>query len=142
MTWWLWCVLGLLLLIAELSTPGGFYLMFFGFSAIAVGALSFLDVAGPIWLQVLLFSVFSIVLIATFRNRLAARLGRESTAEVDALVGERASAMESIAAGSTGLVQMRGTAWRARNAGATSIQSGEECEVERVDGLMLMVKGR
>ena len=30
MTWWLWILLGLVLLGLELSTPGGFFIAFFG----------------------------------------------------------------------------------------------------------------
>ena len=37
--WWLWIVLGVVLLAAEILTPGGFYIFFFGASAICVGVL-------------------------------------------------------------------------------------------------------
>ena len=30
MEWWIWVVLGLALLLGEILTPGGFYLLFFG----------------------------------------------------------------------------------------------------------------
>ena len=39
MTWWLWEVLGLALAAIELATPGGFFVIFFGISAIVIGAL-------------------------------------------------------------------------------------------------------
>jgi regulator of protease activity HflC (stomatin/prohibitin superfamily) len=34
MGWWIWIVLGLVLLLGELVTPGGFYILFFGVGAI------------------------------------------------------------------------------------------------------------
>jgi membrane protein implicated in regulation of membrane protease activity len=37
MDWWIWVVLGLVLLIGEIVTPGGFYLLFFGIGAVVVG---------------------------------------------------------------------------------------------------------
>ena len=39
MDWWLWILLGLLLFLAELTTPGGFYILFFGIGAVIVGIL-------------------------------------------------------------------------------------------------------
>lgn len=30
MLWWTWIILGLVLLVAEMLPPGGFYLLFFG----------------------------------------------------------------------------------------------------------------
>ncbi len=34
MDWWIWIVLGLMLVLGELVTPGGFYILFFGIAAI------------------------------------------------------------------------------------------------------------
>ena len=44
MVWWSWMVLGLALLGAEMTTPGGFYILFFGLSALLVGTLAGLEV--------------------------------------------------------------------------------------------------
>ena len=33
MIWWLWVLLGILLLAIELLTPGGFYVIFFGIAS-------------------------------------------------------------------------------------------------------------
>src|SRR4029078_2204269 len=38
--WWQWLLFGLVLMVAELATPGGFYLLFFGVAAVIVGLLS------------------------------------------------------------------------------------------------------
>ena len=51
---------GLLLVVAEMATAGGFYIIFFGIGAIVVGVLASFDLAGPIWMQLLLFSVISV----------------------------------------------------------------------------------
>ena len=39
-TWWIWISAGVLFLLAEAITPGGFYLIFIGLSALLVGALT------------------------------------------------------------------------------------------------------
>lgn len=142
MTWWIWCLLGFVLLLAELATPGGFYLLFFGIGALAVAALDFFGMAGPDWLQWLLFSVISIALLAAFRNRLLSRFATGTKDEIDNLVGERASAQEYIEAGATGRVELRGATWRARNSGDAAIPNGQECQVVQVDGLVLIVRNR
>jgi membrane protein implicated in regulation of membrane protease activity len=103
--------------------------------------LRFAEVSGPAWMQWVLFSIASIAMTALFRRRFVERLNRTpSISDLDTLVGGRANAVEKIDAGSMGRVEMRGTAWQARNVGAESITAGEECRVEKVDGLVLAVR--
>jgi membrane protein implicated in regulation of membrane protease activity len=70
MEWWLWVILGFLMMVAELLTPGGFYLLFFGVGAVIVGSLDALGWAGPAWTQWLLFSLLSVVCLLVFRRPL------------------------------------------------------------------------
>jgi membrane protein implicated in regulation of membrane protease activity len=37
LTWWMWMILGLVLLACEMITPGTFYFMFLGISGVLVG---------------------------------------------------------------------------------------------------------
>ena len=141
MQWWLWLLLGLFLLLCELLTPGGFYIIFFGVGAVAVGLLAFMDLAGPPWLQWLLFTVISIVTLALFRRPLLRMVEPVSRPhDVDSLVGETAVALEDILAGAIGKAEMRGASWTARNVGAGAIARGQRCKVERVEGLTLFVR--
>jgi inner membrane protein len=143
MEWWIWCVLGMVLLVAELITPGGFYLMFFGIAGLAVGVLTFFGISGPAWMQWILFSVISLASIGAFRGRMLRKFSSSTKGQddLDLIVGERASAVETIAAGAMGRVNMRGTSWQARNFGESPIEAGQECKVERVDGLVLLIRG-
>ena len=70
MLWWVWILLGFLLLLAELLTPGGLYLLFFGVAAIVVGLLGGLNLIGPPWMQWLMFSILSVVALSLFRRPL------------------------------------------------------------------------
>lgn len=140
--WWLWLVLGLVLAGLELMTPGGLYLIFFGISAMLVGLLSAVGLVQPLWLQVVLFTVLALFALGLFRRALLARLRRDApSAPVDGLVGETAVTLEDIPAGGEGRVELRGSAWQARNTGLHSLTAGEHCIVERVDGLTLWVRG-
>ncbi len=143
--WWAWIVFGVFLMLAELSTPGGFYLFFLGASGLLVGFLHLLGLAGPPWLQWILFSIFSVASIAFLRRPLvkkfsARSLGPDSPAvDRDSLIGEIAIAAEQISAGAAGRVELRGAAWKAWNRGTQPIAPGQRCVVEGLEGLQLVV---
>jgi inner membrane protein len=139
MAWWMWMVLGFVLLIAEMVTPG-LFLLFFGFAGVAVGLLELLGVSGPPWTQWLLFSVIAIVSMLLFRKPLLARIKQRSGEDVDRLEAEIAVAMEDLATQQVGRVELRGSPWSAQNVGSTGILRGQRCRVERVEGLMLRVR--
>lgn len=139
--WWHWIVFGLVLVVLELASAGGFYVIFFGVSAIVVGLLTSAGAAGTAGIQVLLFSVLSVVLLLLFRSRLVARFQPDPQAPpVDQLVGEAAVVIEELRAGEIGKVELRGTTWSARAAGGAPLPRGTRCRVVRVDGLQLTVE--
>lgn len=142
MVWWYWMVLGLALLAAEMTTPGGFYILFFGLSALLVGTLAGLDIVNVDWLQWLLFSVIAIGSLLVFRGPLMTRLshGRTAHADVDSMVGEVAIPLEALPAGGTGKAELRGTTWTAKNVGPTDFRKGQRGKVTKVDGLTLWIR--
>ena len=139
--WWHWIVIGLLLVLAELATPGGFFVIFFGVAALIVGPLAALGIGGPTWLQLLMFSVISVISLLLFRTRLLKSMQVDPQApEVDSLVGEIGLLEGAIAPGQIGKIEVRGSAWTARNATASEIPRGMRCRVVRVNGLLLEVE--
>jgi membrane protein implicated in regulation of membrane protease activity len=139
MEWWIWIVLGLALLLAELVTPGGFYFIFFGSGAVVVGVLAGLGAGGPVWFQILLFSILSLVSLWLFREKLLKLTEQAPDQKIDSLIGETAVVSDEIAVNGIGKVELRGTAWNARNTGGRPLKNGERAKVERVEGLMLFV---
>jgi len=141
MVWWYWMVLGLALLGAEMTTPGGFYIIFFGLSAIVVGTLAGLNLVVTDWLQWLLFSLLAVASLLLFRGPLLARLkqGPEAGEAVDSMVGETAIPLVPIAVGETGKAELRGTTWSAKNVGQAPLAKGQRGKVSRVDGLTLLI---
>ena len=140
MEWWIWIVLGLVLLLGELVTPGGFYILFFGVGAIFVGILAGFNIAEPVWFQVIVFSGFSLITLWLFRQRLVQSTHRDSPDEVDTLVGETAVITEEIPSRGIGKAEMRGTSWSAHNISEQSLARGQRCRVERVEGLTIYVR--
>ena len=141
MVWWNWLLLGLVLLAAEMATPGGFYILFFGLAALIVGALSGLELLNTAWLQWCLFSILSIISLFLFRNSLLVWMkAREPVGEaVDSMVGEMAVLTEDLLPGNLGKVELRGTTWSARNTGQMALMKGHRARVERVDWLTLWI---
>ena len=143
MEWWLWLVLGVLLLAIELFTPGGFYLLFFGIGAVATGVAALLPLPVGVALpaQIAIFLIVSLAGLVLFRNALAARFSRRGRArDVDSLSQSEAVVLADIAPGAIGKVELRGANWSARNTGPYTLARGQRCLVERVDGLTLSVR--
>ena len=141
MQWWHWLALGLILVALEMAASGGFYVIFFGIAALAIGGLRLFDVAGPAWFQVLLFSVVSVGSLLLFRSRFLRWMQLDTPGDdVDSLVGEIAVPLEDIAPGAVGRAELRGTVWAARNAARVPVIRGARCTVVRVDRLMIFLE--
>jgi membrane protein implicated in regulation of membrane protease activity len=139
--WWHWFALGLILIALEMAAAGGFYIIFFGIAAVIIGVLVLAGVGGSVWVQLLLFSILSVLSLLFFRSPMMRwmKLDRDGV-DVDSLVGETAVAKEAIAPGAIGRVELRGTAWTARNRGRAPLSTGTRCVVVGVDRLTLFVE--
>ena len=145
MAWWIWILAGLALATLEMSAPGSFFFLFFGASALVVGIAALVGLDEPLWLQLLLFSVLSVLSLVFFRRALQKRMkpgyqGAEQAREVDTMVGEMALVVsEDIPPGGLGKVELRGTVWNASNEGPDLLVPGRLCRVAQVDGLTLFL---
>jgi inner membrane protein len=135
----MWLAGGLVLLVIELVTPAGFYVLFFGLGAVTVGILEGIGVADSALSQWLIFSVASLTYLFLFRGRLQNRVKR-GTSEVDTLLGEIATPRERIRPGELGRADLRGTLWTARNDAAAAIEPDTRCRVVRVEGLIVGIQ--
>ncbi len=140
MSWWLWVVLGVMLAAIELATPGGFFVIFFGVSAVAVGLLDLAGVVTAPWVQWLLFSVLAIVALRLFRRPLLDRLRLNEPTNVDALVGQVATTTTEVAAGQHGRAELRGASWQVRNVSDSGLTAGQRTRVVAVEGLTLDIR--
>src|SRR5512133_2418645 len=138
MSWWLWVLSGIALLVVEMLTPGGLFALFFGVGALctAVLAAAGLGATG----QWLLFSAISLVLLATLRRTLQQKLEVRPGAAVDAIVGAEVVLLGDVPAGGEGKAELRGVPWSARVASGVPLRAGQRCRVERIDGLTLWVR--
>lgn len=139
MSWWIWVVVGFLLLGFEFFSTT-LHIGFFAAGAFLVAAMVASGVGGPLWLQILVFTVVSLVALLLFRPLLVRRLRLDESPVVDTFIGEQATAMEEIAPAGVGKAEMRGTTWNAQNVGSTALSRGQRCTVERVEGLLIHVR--
>lgn len=138
--WWHWLVFGLLLVVAEMAASGGFYIIFFGISALAIGLLGASGIELPVWSQLLLFSVVALLSLFLFRTRLLKWMQLDPQAPpIDTLVGEIGMVKVTLEPGSIGKIELRGASWTARNVSPITLTAGARCRVFAVDGLTMNV---
>jgi inner membrane protein len=135
----MWLALGMTLVVAELATPSGFFIIFFGIAALTVGVLSALEMAGTTWVQWTLFSVLTIAYVLLFRGRLQTKVQMPQRSDVDSLIGGLAIVQERLLPGVVGRVEVRGSMWSARNTSQVTLDAGQRARVATVDGLTLTV---
>lgn len=140
MSWSGWIILGLALLVGEVTLSASFFLLFFGLGAVCVGGLVALGMPLPLWGQWVAFPALSLALLALFRSKLRSKIGTSVRgADSDSLVGLRGVAVGAVAPGERGRGEFRGTSWEIQNVGVSGIGAGEACEVKAVRGLLLDV---
>lgn len=141
MTWWLWMVLGAILLGAEMfAIDAQFYLVFMGVSAALVGLAGLLGITMPEWAQWVAFGAISLVTFFTFRDSLYKKIRSGAVGFSVGLSGDTVRIDNAIEPGSESRVEHRGSKWTARNTGETAITAGSRAKVVKVDGLTLHVE--
>jgi len=141
MTWWIWIIVGFFLLIGEIITPGGFYIIFFGIGAVIVGLMLAAGASISFALQMVIFTVLSVALLLLFNKPLRRKFAKsENSDKVDKIAGETAQALEDIETDAFGKVELRGAPWSGKNIGNAPIIKGQRCLVESMDGLTLNIK--
>ena len=126
MQWWHWAVLGLVLGLLELATPGGFFILFFGVGALLVSLLSHASgSAGRCGCSgCCSASCPSSPCSSSAIRCCAACAPSERTGPIDSLTSDIAVAKEDILPGAVGRAELRGTSWSALNVGLAALHRG------------------
>ena len=141
MAWWGWCIVGTLLLCAELfAIDAQFYLIFIGAGAIIVGLIGLIGIELPEWGQWALFAVLSVIAMVTVRRQVYELLKLRASGTVDTDVNRRVVIPQELPPGRSARVEYRGSGWTALNVGDRVIPAGAEVRIESVDGLTLNVR--
>jgi membrane protein implicated in regulation of membrane protease activity len=144
LAWIIWTVLGVLLIIAEVFTPG-FVLLWFGVGALAAAFGALLGVGLP--LQFLIFLFVSITLTAASRTIFVRYFTRDDDDGAmkfgaEALPGKVGTVVTSSrGAMSEGAVKVFGSVWTAYPAeGEPPLEAGDRVVVESLRGASIFVR--
>ena len=85
-------------------------------------------------------SVVMLVTLLIFRPMIVRKLHLNTTKTVDTFAGQQAIALEDMAVQARGTAELSGSTWSAHNVGNTPLRKGERCTVDRVDGLLLLIR--
>jgi membrane protein implicated in regulation of membrane protease activity len=143
--WILWCILGAILIVAEVFTSG-FVLLWFGVGALAAAFAGIVGIHN-LGLQFIIFAFVSIGLTAASRTIFVNYFSREKTGDslrtgVDSLPGKIGTVVSSSrGAMREGAVKVFGSTWTAYPAeGESALEAGERVRVESVEGSSIYVR--
>ena len=132
----LWLALFVVFLIVEAGTVA---LVSIWFALGALAALVSCALGADMWLQITVFLVVSLVLLAVLWKRVRNKLTTTKT-NVDSMIGAEGYVTEAIDNLSyTGRVKLGGITWAARSTSGAGIPVGTLVKVERVEGVKVFV---
>lgn len=134
----LWLVLMVGLLILEASTVN---LVSIWFAIGSLGALITAIAGGPLWLQLVVFVIVSLISLLLTRPILAKKLKpRHQATNADMVFEQPAVVTERVDNDSaTGTVRVGGKIWTARSADCSVLEPGTRVRVQSIQGVKLIV---
>ena len=137
--WFWWVVAALVFIILEIFTSG-FAVACFSVGCLAA-AVSAAIAPGTIWLQVLLFAVFTVLAIFFVRPLVLKYMDKgEKPSGADTRIGQEAKVTEAIPEGEKGRVKIFGDDWQAVSQDGSAIPAGAKVLIVSRDGNSLTVK--
>lgn len=141
--WLVWAIVGVVCIGLEMLMPG-FVIFFFGLGALVTALLSLVPFVNDlVWLQVLLFVIFSVVSLVVLRKRFARIFAgtvfdshHPDPEETGA--GETAEVIEAVTTHADGRIRFRGTTWPARTRSGTLAAGTRAIIIER-DGMTYVI---
>lgn len=131
-----WLALFVVFLIVEAGTVA---LVSIWFALGALAALVSCVLGAEMWLQITVFLVVSLVLLAVLWKRVRNKLTTTKT-NVDSVIGAEGYVTEAIDNLSyTGRVKLGGITWAARSTSGAGIPVGTLVKVERIEGVKVFV---
>lgn len=135
----IWLIVMVVCLVVEISTLG---LASIWFAGGALLAMIIALIGGPLWLQILVFLVASIVLLI-FTRPLATKFFNQNRTKtnVESVVGKQAIVTEAIDnIKGQGRIVTDGMEWTARSFDSSVIEEGSIVTIEKIEGVKAIVK--
>ena len=138
--WTIWAVVAIVCLVMEMSS-GDFFLTCFGVGALCALLTSLCCV--PLWAQIVVFALFSVLSIRLLRPRLLATLNRRGGGRVsnaDAIIGRVGTVSQTVKAGDYGRVKLDGDDWKAESDSDCDIPVGAKVRIVGRESIIIKVK--
>lgn len=137
----IWLIVLVVCLIIEISTLG---LASIWFAGGALLAMLIAVIGGPLWLQILVFLVTSIVLLIFTRPIATKYFNKNRTkTNVESVVGKQAIVTENIDnLKGAGRIVTNGMEWTARSLDDSKIEEGAVVVIEKIEGVKAIVRIR
>jgi len=142
--WFVWSLIGLACIGLEMLMPG-FVIFFFGIGGLATALFSLIPfVSGMLWLQVLLFVVFSTLSLVFLRKRFSRIFGgtifdsHKGNPE-EAGIGKTAEVIETVGVVTEGRIRFQGTSWKA-HCREGEIAPGKTVRIVSREGMTYLVE--
>lgn len=134
-----WLIVVAVMLLIEIFTMG---LTTIWFSLGAVVSAVVAALGGPLWLQIVLFCVVSVLVMLLVRPFAMRVVNKERIkTNIDELAGEHATVIEEIDnQKDKGIVRLRGVEWMARSKDGSVIAVDEIVTVDSISGVKLIVQ--
>ena len=135
---WFWFGVAVVCVVVEGMTLG-LTTVWFALSAVLMIFISMLH--PPFYVQCVLFALVALLLLF-FTRPIALKFlhaKREKT-NADSLIGKKALVLQTITEWEKGQVKINGAVWTAASVDGTALPAGEECIIERIEGVTLIVK--
>lgn len=135
----IWLIIVAVMLIIEIFTMG-LTTIWFSLGAVVAAIASGLE--APIWLQIVLFSVVSVLVMILVRPFAVKVINKERIkTNIEEIVGEKAVVIEEIDnEKEKGMVRYRGVEWMARSVDGSILAVDEIVTIDTVSGVKLIVK--
>ena len=135
-----WFILGILLFVLELITPG-FFIFFFGLGACITALICMIFNPG-INLQIIIFAIISTLSLLALRKILKKRFGfsddEKSRSIEDEFTGRDAIAITDFDSNNMGKVEFKGTSWKAESNAPVKI--GQIVTIIEKEGFTLKIE--
>ena len=138
--WQTWAIVAVVCLILEL-TAGDFFIICFSIGAVFAAITA--AVGGGIYLQLLMFAVFTVISlfwVRPFAQRYLHKGEDNRVSNADALLDRQGRVVETVKAGGFGRVQIDGDVWKAVTTDATDIPEGATVRVTARQSTIITVE--
>lgn len=136
----LWLIIGFIMLVIEMFTFS-FFAFFIAMGALLTALLSYFGVLPSLTIQIITFSVSSVLFLIFLRKLLKKRFSQaKNGVDYTEFVGDKVTVLHDIPENGRGKIFYRGTEWEAVSIDGKPIEKDTLVTILKMDGIVAIVK--